>query len=157
MSSTEGSGGDNVRAGSLKRVNGAAVVNRLVALERSICTRVHVSQWTRDSGMHTCTYMPSLQGRKMEADISGQFFVRNIHLHEEKTVKNLICKAIWRVDSPWQASQMYYKNKKSGVMKKKKSCCSKQNETKLSWQNQFAKGLKITLSCPFFPLKYNLI
>jgi hypothetical protein len=32
--------------------------------------------------------------RKMEADISGQFFVRNIHLHEEKRVKNLICKAI---------------------------------------------------------------
>ena len=32
--------------------------------------------------------------RKMEADISGQFFVRNIHLHEDKRVKNLICKAI---------------------------------------------------------------
>ena len=32
--------------------------------------------------------------RKMGADISGQFFVRNIHLHEEKRVKNLICKAI---------------------------------------------------------------
>ena len=32
--------------------------------------------------------------RKMEADISGQFFVRNINLHEEKRVKNLICKAI---------------------------------------------------------------
>ena len=32
--------------------------------------------------------------RKMEADISGQFFVRNIHLHEEMRVKNLICKAI---------------------------------------------------------------
>lgn len=32
--------------------------------------------------------------RKMEADMPVQFFVRNIHLHEESRVKNLICKAI---------------------------------------------------------------
>lgn len=38
--------------------------------------------------------------RKMEADMSVQFFVKNIHLHEEGRVKNLICKAIWRVDRP---------------------------------------------------------
>lgn len=32
--------------------------------------------------------------RKMGNDMSVQFFVRNIHLHEESRVKNLICKAI---------------------------------------------------------------
>lgn len=32
--------------------------------------------------------------RKMGDDMSVQFFVRNIHLHEESRVKNLICKAI---------------------------------------------------------------
>lgn len=32
--------------------------------------------------------------RKMGDDMSEQFFVRNIHLHEESRVKNLICKAI---------------------------------------------------------------
>lgn len=92
VSSTEGNGADTARVGDVYRVNSA---NTDARSWREAHTCMHA--FPVEVEISECALAPICplsSDKKMEADISGQFFVRNIHLHEEKRVKNLICKAI---------------------------------------------------------------
>lgn len=87
----EGKGGYKVKVGNQKGEEMQTQMHGHGKEHIHTCIHFLMRLGIENPHLHLYAFSPV---RKMEADISGQFFVRNMHLHEEKRVKILICKAI---------------------------------------------------------------